>query len=400
MQRIDLPERPNWKESAKKDGFHFHSMHGAPYWDETSAYRFTAAEIENLICQPATELHAMCREAAARIAGSEKLMDRLCIPAPHRDFVARSLRDDEPEIFGRFDFIHNGNGPAKMIEYNADTPGALFESSTFQHQWLEEQIDAGHLPQDASQLNAIHQALVARFSEIFSPRTDIHFTSLGGHEENPEDYLVTERLTWAAREAGMTPHYTELEDIGLTTAGQFADAEDRVIRSLFKLYPWEDMLRDEFGAYLATAECRFLEPPWKALLSNKGILPVLWEMFEGHPNLLPAFFAEDVAAGAPIVARSEEALEQGHVAKPIFSRQGSTVEIVENGMLAEQSADQDFDEHPKILQAYHPAPVMGGFRPVLGAWIIGRTCAGLGILEDRGRITQHLSRFKPHFVLD
>ena len=45
-----------------------------------------------------------------------------------------------------------------------------------------------------------------------------------------------------------------------------------------------------------------------------------------------------------------------------------------------------------------PLPDFGGFHPVLGAWIIGETCVGLGLREDQSRITHNLSRFKPHFI--
>jgi glutathionylspermidine synthase len=50
------------------------------------------------------------------------------------------------------------------------------------------------------------------------------------------------------------------------------------------------MVREEFGKYLATADAIWLEPPWKMLLSNKGILPVLWELYPNHPFLLAASF--------------------------------------------------------------------------------------------------------------
>ena len=42
------------------------------------------------------------------------------------------------------------------------------------------------------------------------------------------------------------------------------------------------------------------------------------------------------------------------------------------------------------------APVVA----VLGAWIVGEACVGLGLREDDARITQDLSRFKPHFITD
>jgi len=406
MQKITLPERPDWRAEAQELGFTFADMHGEPYWDETSAYRFTLAQVETDIEDPATELHGMCREAVAGIVASEELMERLCIPEAHRDMVAESWAREHPEIYGRFDFAYDGTGPAKMLEYNADTPTSLYESASFQWKWLESQLEAGVLEEGDDQFNGIHEALVERFGALFAPGSDLHFTAVGG---NPEDYATVECMAWAAREAGLGAHYSDLEKIGLSEEGQFVDHEDRVIGTLFKLYPWEDLLRDEYADRIRGAQCLMIEPAWKAVLSNKGLLPVLWRMFEGHPNLLPAFFEADVAdamagrgAPAPEVAdafaRSADALRAGHVIKPVFSREGASVTIVENGAVSEAATNTEYAQHPTIVQGYAPLPEFGGFRPVIGAWIVGTECAGMGIREDRSRITQDLSRFKPHFI--
>lgn len=406
MQKITLPERPHWRDQAKDVGFTFADMHGEPYWDETSAYAFSLDQIENDLEDPATALHAMCREAVAHIITSESLMEQLAIPEAHRDLVAGSWRRDDPELYGRFDFAYDGNGPAKLLEYNADTPTSLYESAAFQWQWLEDQLAAGVLPEGTDQFNGIHEALVARFGEVFEHNSDLHFTAVAG---NPEDYGTVEALGWAAREAGLGAHYCDLDKIALSDDGQFLDDEDRRIAVLFKLYPWEDLLRDEYADHIAGSGCLFLEPAWKALLSNKGLLPVLWNMFEGHPNLLPAFFEADVADalaghGAPDEAvaasfgRAEAQLGAGHVRKPILSREGASVSIFKSGTVIERSKNSDYAEHPRIIQAYAPLPQFDGFRPVIGAWIVGQACAGIGIREDRSRITQDLSRFKPHYV--
>lgn len=408
MQRITLSERPHWRETAKEVGFTFADMHGEPYWDETSAYRFTLRQIETDIEDPSTDLHAMCRDAVAEIVASQDMMDRLGIPAQHRDLIADSWRRNEPEIYGRLDLAYDGKGPAKLLEYNADTPTSLYESAAFQWQWLEDQLAAGVLPRGADQFNGIHEALVERFRALFDRDTDIHFTAV---VNNPEDYATVEAMAWAAREAGMGAHYCDLDKLGVTKKGQFVDAEDRVIGTLFKLYPWEDLLRDDYARHIGGSGCLFLEPAWKALVSNKGILAVLWQMFPGHPNLLPAFFADDVAdalvAGgrpAPAVAAAfdkvADQFKRGHVVKPIFSREGAGVSIVENGDVTEASANTDYNDHPRIVQAYAPLPDFDGFRPVVGAWIVGDACVGMGLREDRSRITQDLSRFKPHFIAD
>tara|TARA_R110000796_G_scaffold134280_2_gene250007 strand:+ start:282 stop:1508 length:1227 start_codon:yes stop_codon:yes gene_type:complete len=406
MQKTPLSERPNWRDHARDVGFTFADMHGEPYWDETSAYAFTLDQIETDIEDPATELHAMCREAVAQIIASEQLMEGLAIPEEHRDLVAESWRSEDPEIYGRFDFSYNGNGPAKLLEYNADTPTSLYESAAFQWQWLEDQLAAGVLPERTDQFNGIHEALVARFAEVFEADSDLHFTAVAG---NPEDYGTVEAMGWAAREAGLGAHYCDLDKIALSEDGQFLDDEDRRIAVLFKLYPWEDLLRDEYAAHIAGSGCLFLEPAWKAVLSNKGLLPVLWQMFEGHRNLLPAFFERDIAeamsgqgSAAPECAaafdRAQAQLATGHVRKPILSREGASVSIYKAGEIIEQSTNTDYAEHPRIIQAYAPLPKFDGFRPVVGAWIVGHTCAGIGMREDRSRITQDLSRFKPHYI--
>ena len=64
MHRIPLPERPDWRTEAEKLGFTFADMYGEPYWDETSAYSFTLAQIEDDIEDPSTALHAMLKCAA------------------------------------------------------------------------------------------------------------------------------------------------------------------------------------------------------------------------------------------------------------------------------------------------------------------------------------------------
>ncbi len=397
MKRIQIDARPDWKAKADAAGFKFHTMHGEPYWDEDSVYEFTLAEVETDIEDPATALHAMCREAAAEIVASEDLMQRLAIPRQHWDLVAGSWHAGEPELYGRFDLVYDGRGPAKMIEYNADTPTSLFESASFQWGWLEDMLAAGRLDAGADQFNGIYEALVDRFRRIVAPGSDVHFTAF---ENLLEDYATTEMLAYAARAADLGAHFVDLPKIGITDNRQFADAENRVIGTLFKLYPWEDMLRDDFSEHLAGSQCRFLEPAWKAVLSNKGLLPVLWRMFEGHPNLLPAFFSEEVESGSDIVSRARDDLARGMVTKPLFSREGASITIEVDGQVVEAAGNRAYDDHPAIVQGYAKMPVFDGFRPVIGAWIVGETCAGMGLREDRSRITQDLSRFKPHYIKD
>lgn len=384
-----LPPRPDWREIAEKAGFDFHTMYGAPYWNESRAYRFTLREIEQDIEIPANELHAMCLDAVERIVGSEELMGRMGLPAEHWDYVAGSWRAQDPTLYGRMDLAYDGKGPAKLLEYNADTPTSLFESTAFQWQWLEDQIAAGVLPETADQFNGAFEALAERFRTLFPGGDTVWFTSV---PDNTEDYGTVETIAWAAKDAGVNPLYLTLDRLGITEDDRFADADGQVVGRIFKLYPWENMLREPFARHLAQAGCQFIEPAWKALLSNKAILPLLWRFNPGHPNLLPAFFEDEADAHS-------DAFATGMVIKPIFSREGASVRILDAaGRELAVASERDYDHWPKICQAYQPLPSFDDRHPVLGAWLVGDRCVGLGLREDDGLITQNLSQFIPHYI--
>lgn len=399
MQRIATTVRPDLENIATEQGFRFLNMYGQPYWDESTAYRFTLDQVEKQIEDPSTEIHAMVREAVDQIVRDESLMARMGIPQAHWDLVRQSWRNNDPELYGRLDLVWTGDAsPVKLMEYNGDTPTSLYEAGSFQWDWLSDMKNRGLLDAHSDQFNNMFDALSERFAAIMGQKTDIHFAS---GKDNEEDYATVEYLAYAAREAGMQAHHTFLEDVGVSTEGQFIDGENRVIGTLFKLYPWEDMFQDSYGRHLASARCNFLEPAWKALVSNKAILPMLWKMFENHPNLLASFFADETTADNPAFMRAVQAghFVHGTVEKPLFSREGASVTIADaTDTVLEASENREYDHYPTIVQAYCPLPVFDGWRPIIGAWIVGEKCVGMGLREDQNLITQDLSRFKPHFI--
>jgi glutathionylspermidine synthase len=282
---------------------------------------------------------------------------------------------------------YSGHGPAKLLEYNADTPTALFEASVFQWQWLEDQVGAGALPSGADQFNSLHEKLIARFREIaaWHAVTTLH---LACDPTSEEDKGCVAYLADCAGQAGLTPTMLAIGQIGRRDDGPFVDLANAPIALVFKLYPWEWMFADAFAGAASMRATRFIEPPWKAVLSNKGILPILWEMAPNHPNLLEAYFADDPAA---------RRLGDHYAEKPLFSREGSGIRLVE-GMFALGSADGPYARGPRIRQALAPLPDFDGQHPVIGSWIIGEEPAGIGIREDASAITTNASRFVPHII--
>lgn len=386
MQRIRTAERPGWDARAEQLGFTWRHLDGARYWDERAYYAFSLAEIEDGIEAPARALHALCLDLVDEVVKSEQLMARLAIPEPLRDVVADSWARREPSLYGRFDFAYDGTGPAKLFEYNADTPTSIYETGVFQWIWLEDMIAAGALPADADQFNSLHDRLEQRFRAIFPGGGFVHFAS---DAEAVEDRQTVRYLEDIAAQAGLEPKFTPIDQIGLDADGRFVDQDDFIIQAIFKLYPWEEMFREDYAGRIAASRTRFLEPPWKAILSNKGLLPLLWERHAGHPNLLPAYFDDD--------PRTAE-LGRSYVRKPLFSREGANIELVADGRRA-RVLDQGYGAEGHIRQALHPLTAFDRNYPVVGAWIVGDEPAGVGIREDRSRVTRNLSRFIPHAIL-
>lgn len=387
MERVAIGERPDWRETAARLGFTFHHSGGERYWDERHCYRFTLDEIEQAIEAPSAELHAMCLDLVDEVVRSEELMARIAIPEPFRDVVANSWRARAPSLYGRFDLAYDGTGPAKLLEYNADTPTSIYETGLFQWQWLEEMTTRGALPADADQYNRLHEALVARFGVILTAGSLLHFASIAAHVEDRQTVRYLEDL---ARQAGLDPQFVAIDRIGLDADGRFVDEDGSIISALFKLYPWEDMLREPYAARIADARVLFLEPAWKAVLSNKAMLPLLWERHPGHPNLLPAVFADDAVASAEVGDR--------YVCKPFFSREGWDIERVD-GDSRTAGPKGGYGAEGQIVQALAPLFEADGCHAVLGSWIVGDEPVALSVREDDGPITRDLARFVPHVIV-
>jgi glutathionylspermidine synthase len=389
MQRIGSIERPDWKRQASVLGFDYNTVDGKPYWDETAYYRFSLAQIETDLEATTQELIGMCYQAVEHIAGSEPLLRRFAIPEFAWDYLRRSWRRQDKDLYGRFDLRYDGKGPPKLFEFNADTPTALFEAAVFQWQWLEQRLAAGALPAGADQFNSIHERLIAAFQGLGLAGRTLHLAALSEH---PEDRLTVEYLADCARQAGITTKLIAIADIGVTAEHRFTDPEDEVVTHLFKLYPWEWLLADPFGAELPRDQTAIFEPIWKMTLSNKGLLAVLWEMFPGHAALLPAYFEDDPRA---------ETLGD-YVRKPLLGREGSNIELVRRGVakLPAASDDQVYGSEGYVRQALAPLPEFAGNYPVIGSWVVaGRSC-GIGIREEDQLITSNTARFVPHIISD
>ena len=385
MKRVEIAERPDWRASAEALGFRFHTIDGEVYWDERAYYAFTLEEIERDLEAPTGELHEMAMDLVADCVRDEALLKQLAIPEAYWDWIADSWRKAAPHVYGRMDLAYDGTGPAKLYEFNYDTPTSLYEAAFFQWHWLEEQRKRGVLPTNVDQYNLVQENLIEVFGAIAKrlPRP-FYFSAV---RESVEDQATISYLRDCAEQAGVATKAIAVEDIGLSKDGRFTDLDDYVIGTLFKLYPLEFMFAEEFGSALPTSGIHLIEPPWKAILSNKGVLPLLWQRHENHPNLLPAYFEDDAHAPLP----------SGWVRKPYFSREGANIELhLADGSV--NASDGPYDDAPTIRQALHPLPRFADAYPLIGSWVIGDRPSGIGIREDATLITRDTARFVPHII--
>ena len=372
MRREELVPRIDWTTKVEELGFYYHTIDGV-YWDERACYRFTAEEIDKLESATA-ELQERCIDAAAKVIKSGDYK-RFAIPDAFITLIEKSWKDDEKSLFGRFDLSWDGTGEPRMLEYNADTPTALLEASVVQWYWMQD------VHPKADQFNSLHEKLIERWKVLavdFPADRLVHFACAA---ESAEDQGNLDYLRDTATQAGIDARAIDISAIGWDGL-RFLDEEDRPITALFKLYPWEWMVREEFGANLLHRTTRVVEPPWKMLLSSKAILPVLWEMFPNHPNLLAASFEPGK-------------FSTDFVKKPLYSREGANVSITAGGKTLEEPGD--YGAEGFIWQAYHELPVFAGNYTVIGSWIVGEEPAGIGIREDTSPITKNSSRFVPHY---
>lgn len=390
MKRVSVQERAHWRTLAKDVGFGFHTFDGEPYWDESAYYQFSLQQIENDLESPTEELHQMVMDMVGDITRSEEMLTLLGIPRDYWSFVWNSWQKGDPHLYGRMDFAYDGKGHAKLLELNYDTPTSLYETGFFQWVWLEEQMAAGALPSHADQFNSLQDKLEQAFGELPLP-SPFHFASV---KDNVEDKGTVDYLMDIATQAGVDARYIAMEDIG-DLGGQMVDEQDQPIHGLFKLYPWEFMLQEEFSRLVISSKTQVVEPGWKMLLSNKGILPLLWQRYPNHPNLLEAHFETP----------SSSALAAGWVRKPLFSREGANIDLIDPSG-KRLSVDGPYADGRYIRQAFSPLPTFFDEKrqqdtyTLIGSWIVGDAAAGIGIREDESLITKDSSRFLPHIILD
>ncbi|WP_373028837.1 glutathionylspermidine synthase family protein [Sulfurovum sp.] len=338
-------------------------------------------------------LYDMYVEAAEHVV-ENNLFHEIGIPFNLVEVIKESWENDVHwHLYGRFDLAGGVDGkPIKLLEFNADTPTALFETAIIQWAMLKKSD-----LEEESQFNALYESLVNNFKRLVTLEEDVStfeerydgwnflFTSVKGNSEEENTVRLLQHI---ATEAGYETEFAYIDDIEFSAEdGIFY--QDKNYELWFKLIPWEDIALEESDlAMLLTniiknQKAIIFNPAYTLLFQNKGLLKILWDLYPNHPLLLESSFE-------PLQGKKQ-------VQKPIFGREGGSITILDEEANQLAHTKGDYDSHKMLYQAYTELSTdVQGLSYQAGVFYAYEAC-GLGFRKG-GKILDNMSKFVGHIV--
>ena len=343
--------------------------------------------------EAANTIYDMYVQAAEYIIDNNLFFD-LGIPFNLIESIKKSWENDVHwHIYGRFDLAGGIDGQdIKLIEFNADTPTALFETALLQ--WA---ILKSNNMDEKRQFNNVYEAISENFKRLITLFDDtnkfeefydgwkILFSCVEG---NDEEEATTKLLQQMATDAGFVTKFEFLQNVKFDEDGIY-DSDDVNYEYWFKLYPWEDIAVDEpelattLTNIIQNQKAIILNPAYTLLFQSKGILAILYELFPDSPYLLKT---------------SLEPL-QGikHVQKPVFGREGANTSIVSANGIVETQTEGPYDNYKKVYQEYVEFPKdVHKSKYQAGVFFAYEAC-GLSFRKG-GDILDNMSKFVGHII--
>ncbi|MDM5272024.1 glutathionylspermidine synthase family protein [Sulfurovum sp. zt1-1] len=340
-------------------------------------------------------LYEMFIEAAQYVIDNN-LFHEIGIPFNLVEIIKESWENDVHwHLYGRFDLAGGIDGkPIKLLEFNADTPTALFETAIIQWAILKK-----NGLEETSQFNGLYEALVENFQRLVTLEESVEsfyekydgwkflFTSVKG---NAEEENTVKLLQHIANEAGYVTEFAYIDEVEFSEEeGIFFEGENYEL--WFKLIPWEDIALEESDLAMILTDiiknqkAIIFNPAYTLLFQSKGILKVLWDLYPNHPLLLESSF---------------EPLEgQKQVSKPVFGREGGGVTIIDEQGKELENIPSDYENHKMLYQAYTELPTDSqGFSYQAGVFYAYEAC-GLGFRKG-GKILDNMAKFVGHIVAE
>ncbi len=374
-----------------KIGFSWHTDDDGSAYVADELVEVSGAECEAYY-EAANELYDMFIAAAQYVIDND-LFFELGIPFNLVEIIKKSWENDVHwHLYGRFDFAGGiGGAPIKLLEFNADTPTAVFETAIIQWAALK---NAG-LKED-SQFNDFYEALRLNFKRLITldEETDsfaenyegwkILFSSIKG---SSEDEMTVKLLQNAASEAGFETQFAFVDEVNFSSNGIGYNGNS--YEYWFKLIPWEKIAIEEGDLALILSEiidnqkAIILNPAYTLLFQSKGILKILSDLYPNHPLLLKTSF--------------QPLQNAAQVKKPLFGREGANVEILnENGEITAKNGGEYANQKFIYQELAQFATDENGLNYQAGVFFAFEGCA-LGFRKG-GAIIDNFSKFVGHII--
>lgn len=366
-------------------GFTWADLEDEKYWLDgiVTMPEATYKELE----QASTMLWAVLDKAVRYVHHKHDLYDLIGIPPILWEMLDDCQLPSEGLIsrYARFDFAVANDGTIKLLELNADTPTGYVEAS-IATPWIC--ADAGI----ASPNDRMKEHLAAAWT-IEQPDT----AACVGYGSHQEDSGTIEALV---RHSGLEVRCVDCLDLWVDE-GVVKDSEGRVIERMFALYPKEWMAVDEGGDALAyaveTGRLQLFNPPHSILLQSKGLLAVVWGMYE-----LGLLFDEkerEAIASYILPTYNKPVFSGSFVSKSMFGREGGSVRLFDDNGTLEIQDEDGYDSSVLFPSVYQKRAEMGviqttkgEFHLLTGMFVInGKPCGLLG--RAGGLITGNASQF-------
>lgn len=375
-------------------GFYWHTDPDATPYVASEIVDVTPDEADAYY-EAANELYEMFIEAGEYVIENE-LFHELGIPFNLIDAIKMSWENDVHwHLYGRFDLAGGIDGqPIKLIEFNADTPTALFETSILQWAMLK-----ANGMEDTHQFNNVYNAIKDNFKRLVMLEDEVtgfeeHYEGwkilFSSVKDNEEEESTVKLLQTIANEAGFKTEFAYMEDVEFS-------AEDGVFyrdvnyEYWFKLFPWEDIAIDEselamlMTQIMQNQKAIFLNPAYTVMFQSKAFMKILWDLYPNHPLLLETSFE-------PLQGIAQ-------VEKKIFGREGANTIIVDENEKIIEERDGAYAEFPSVFQEYVKFPTdRNGESYQAGVFFAYEGC-GLGFRRG-GLILDNYSKFVGHRVVN
>ncbi len=339
--------KPLTSEFLESIGFYWHTDEDETPYVADELVVVSKQEVQDYY-EATNELYDMFVEAGEYVIEND-LLHEIGIPFNLCEMVKLSWESDVHwHLYGRFDLAGGVDGkPIKLIEFNADTPTALFETAIVQ--WAMLKFNG---MDEKSQFNNTYEALKENFKRlvVFEGDTDefeknydgwrILFSSVKG---SIEDENTTKLLQSAANEAGFGTDFAFADDVEFDDEeGIFKEQES--FEYWFKLIPWENIGIDEGNLALTLREIMhnqkaiILNPAYALMFQSKAFMKILWDLNPKHPLLLETSYE-------PLQGKKQ-------VEKRLFGREGANTVILDehNHVMAQEGGE--YENFAPIYQEY------------------------------------------------